>query len=63
MDRHTRNLKLFWTSAETSKEYLLNFEKDRSSTTGDVQKYPNLSKEVRQWTDWQTYKKFEQNWN
>ena len=21
-DRHTRNMKLFWTSAETSKEYL-----------------------------------------
>ena len=24
------------------------FEKDRSSTTGDIQRYPNFSKEVRQ---------------
>ena len=31
------------------------FEKDSSSRTG----YNNFSKEVRQWTNWQTYKKSE----
>ena len=37
-DRHPRNLKLFWTSAETSQECLLKFEKDSSSRTTDIQR-------------------------
>ena len=40
-----------------------NLKKDSSSRTGDIQRKPNFSKEVRQWTDWQTYKKFEIPWN
>ena len=39
------------------------FEKDSSSRTTDIQRYPNSSKEVKQWTDWQTHKKSETIWN
>ena len=33
------------------------FEKDSSTKIGNIQYKPNFSKEVRQWSDWQTYKK------
>ena len=36
-----------------------NFENDSATRTGDLQYYLNFCKEVRQWTDGQTYKKSE----
>ena len=35
-DRHTRNLKLFWTSKETCQECLWKFEIDSSARTGVI---------------------------
>ena len=54
-DRHTRNLELFGTNVKHSRNNSRKFEKNSSSRTGDIQYYPNLSKQVRQWrTDRQT---------
>ena len=54
-DRQTRNIELFEVLYTSPRNVSRKFEKDSSSRTG----YPNFSKEVRQWTAWQTYKKSE----
>ena len=57
VDTHTK----IWTKLELVYRYPRNvsrkFEKASSSKTGDIHCSHNFSKEVRQWTDWPTYKK------
>ena len=66
MNRLTDKQK-WWNYLELVHRYPRNvsrkFEKDSSSRTGDIQRCPNFSKEVRQWTGWQTCKKSDTIWN
>ena len=62
-DRHTKSLKLFETNIQTSPECLQKIWERLLIQNWRYHWYPNIRKDMRQWTDWPTYKKSEIIWN